>query len=66
MQLKKAGGIYLRVGNYHGGWERLFKPAIEVMKGFSSFLLVTDGDTSILDGLKGNVKPWRGLNHACL
>jgi len=59
VQLKKGGGIRiagLDIGNYHGGWERLFKPAIEVMKGFGSFLLVTDGDTSILDGIRGKVK----------
>jgi len=59
VQLKKAGGIRivgLDIGNYHGGWKRLFKPSIDVMKGFSSFLLVTDGDTSILEGLRGKVK----------
>ena len=51
VQLKKAGGIRvagLDIGNYHGGWERLFKPAIEVMKGFSSFLLVTEGIQAFL------------------
>ena len=58
-QLKKAGGIRvagLDIGNYHSGWERLFKPTIDVMKGFKNFLLVTDGDTSILDSIRGKVK----------
>ena len=59
MQLKKAGGIRvagLDIGNYHSGWERLFKPTIDVMKGFKNFLLVTDGDTSILDSIRGKIK----------
>ena len=59
VQLKKAGGIRvagLDIGNYHSGRERLFKPTIDVMKGFKNFLLVTDGDTSILDSIRGKVK----------
>jgi len=59
VQLKKGGGIRvagLDIGNYHGGWEKLFKPTIDVMKGFKNFLLVTDGDTSIFESLRGKVK----------
>jgi len=59
VQHKKGGGIRVAgvdIGNYHGGWKRLFEPAIEIVKGFKTFLLVTDGDTPIFDSLKGKVK----------
>ena len=59
MQYKKGGGVRvagLDIGNYNGSWDKLFRNSIEVFKGFSQFLLLTDGDTSILDGLKDKVK----------
>lgn len=60
IQYKKGGGVRvagLDIGNYNGSWDKLFKNSIEVLKSFRGrFLLVTDGDTSILDGLKGKVK----------
>jgi len=46
----------LDIGNYNRGWDKLFQNSIEVMKRFKRFLLITDGDTSILEGLKGKVK----------
>ena len=56
IQYKKGGGVWvagLDIGNYNGAWNRLFQNSIEVFKGFRRrFLLITDGDTSILDGLK--------------
>jgi hypothetical protein len=58
VQYKKGGGIRVagvHIGNYNGGWEKLFKKSLEGFKGFKRFLLITDGDTSILDGLKGKV-----------
>jgi hypothetical protein len=60
IQYKRGGGVRvagLDIGNYNGAWNRLFQNSIEVFKGFHRrFLLVTDGDTSILDGLKDKVK----------
>src|SRR5208283_4251056 len=60
IQYKKGGGVRvagLDIGNYNGSWNKLFKNSIEVLKSFRGrFLLVTDGDTTILDGLKGKVK----------
>ena len=60
VQYKKGGGIRvagLDIGNYNGSWENLFKNSIDVFRKFSCrFLLITDGDTSILDGLKGKIK----------
>lgn len=58
VQYKRGGGIRVagvHIGNYNGGWDKLFKNSMEVLKGFKSFLLITDGDTSILDGLKDKV-----------
>lgn len=58
-QYKHSGGIRvagLGLGTYHGGWKALFQPSLEAFKQFKQFLLVTDGDTSILDGLKGQVQ----------
>ena len=60
VQYKKGGGIRvagLDIGNYNGSWSKLFRNSLEKFKGFRrQFLLITDGDTSILDGLKGKVK----------
>ena len=38
-----------------GGWAKLFKNSLDAFKTFKNFLLLTDGDTSILDGLKNKV-----------
>ena len=45
----------LDIGNYNGAWDKLFRKSIEVFKRFSQFLLITDGDTSILDSVKDKV-----------
>ncbi len=46
----------LDIGNYNGSWDNLFQNSIEVFKKFSYFLLLTDGDTTILDSVKDKVK----------
>lgn len=54
VQLKKSGGVRiagLSIGQYDGGWEKLFKPLKKQFEKFKEFLLVTDGDCSILKGL---------------
>ena len=59
IQYKQGGGVRvagLDLGNYNGSWDKLFQNSIEVLKGFSQFLLLTDGDTAILDALKDKVK----------
>ena len=60
VQYKKGGGVRvagLDIGNYNGAWDKLFKNSIEVFKGFRRrFILITDGDTSIVDSLKDKVK----------
>lgn len=59
VQLKKGGGVRvagLSIGNYDSQWNKLFKPIIPTLKKFKHFLLVTDGDTSILKGLGNKVK----------
>lgn len=59
VQLKKNGGVRiagLSIGNYDSGWDKLFKPLLPDFKAFKQFLLVTDGDTSILKGLGNKVK----------
>lgn len=60
VQYKRCGGVRvagLDIGNYNGSWDKLFNRSIEVFKGFRCrFLLITDGDTSILDGLKDKIK----------
>ena len=59
VQYKKGGGVRvagLDIGNYNGSWDKLFVMCIKVLRKFSQFLLITDGDTSILDSLKGKVK----------
>jgi len=59
VQYKKGGGIRVAgidIGNYNGSWDKLFQKSLEVIKRFNRpFLLLTDGDTSIFDGLKGQV-----------
>lgn len=59
VQYKKGGGIRVAgidIGNYNGSWDKLFKKSIEVIKEFKRpFLLLTDGDTSIFESLKGKV-----------
>ncbi len=59
VQYMKGGTIRVAgidIGSYNGNWNRLFKQSLETLKEFKSFFLVTDGDTSILDGLKEKVK----------
>ena len=59
VQKKKGGGIRvaaLGIGNYDSGWEKLFKPLLSQFEWFHQFLLVTDGDTSILKGLGNKVR----------
>jgi hypothetical protein len=57
LQYKRGGGVRvagLDIGNYNGTWDKLFRKGIEVFKRFSQFLLITDGDTAILDSLNRN------------
>lgn len=59
VQKKKGGGIRiaaLGIGNYDSGWDKLFKPLLSQFACFNQFLLVTDGDTSILKGLGSKVR----------
>jgi len=59
VQLKKRGGVRvagLAIGAYEGEWEKLFEPLLETLRKFKQFLLVTDGDTSILKALGDKVK----------
>ena len=59
VQYKSGGGVRiagLDIGNYNSAWDKLFEKSVEVLKGFKKFLLITDGDSSILDGLKNKVK----------
>ena len=59
VQYKKGGGIRVAgidIGNYNGSWDKLFQKSLEVIKGFHRpFLLLTDGDTAILESLKEKV-----------
>ena len=55
IQKKVGGGVRvagLAIGKYDSGWDKLFAPLRETIKSFKSFLLVTDGDTSIFKGVK--------------
>jgi len=55
-QRKQNGGIRIAgmiIGKYKGGWGKLFKPIKKVLKTFGEIFLVTDGDVSILKGIKG-------------
>ena len=59
VQYKRGGGVRvagLDLGNYNGSWDNLFQNSIAVFKRFSQFLLLTDGDTAILDSVKDKVK----------
>ncbi|MBX8644946.1 MAG: hypothetical protein KIY12_09555 [Thermoplasmata archaeon] len=58
IQYRKGGGVRVAgvdIGSYNGSWRKLFRPSLKAFKTFKNFLLLTDGDTSILDGLKGKV-----------
>lgn len=59
VQHKKSGGVRiagLSIGNYDKGWDKLFKPLIPNLKKFKKFLLITDGDDSILKSIKDIVQ----------
>jgi transposase-like protein len=60
IQYKRGGGVRvagLDIGNYNGSWDNLFKKSLKALGSFTRpFSLITDGDTSILDALKGKVK----------
>ena len=59
VQYMKGGAIRVAgidIGSYNGNWNRLFEQSLKALQEFTSFFLVTDGDTSILDGLAGKVK----------
>ena len=56
VQEKVSGGVRiagLSIGKYEGEWDKLFKPLKMSLKAFENFLLVTDGDSNILKGIKG-------------
>lgn len=55
IQKKVGGGVRiagLAIGKYDAGWDELFAPLRETIMLFKRFLLVTDGDTSIFNGVK--------------
>jgi len=55
IQKKVGGGVRiagLAIGKYSSGWDKLFEPLRESIVSFKEFLLVTDGDTSTLNGIK--------------
>ena len=59
LQMKAAGGCRLAgvtIDKYNAGWNKLFKPLRHQFKAFEKFLLITDGDDSILKGIGKNVK----------
>lgn len=59
IQKRVKGGIRiagLSIGKYDGGWDKLFKPILPDFAFFEQFLLVTDGDSSIIKGLGDKVK----------
>jgi hypothetical protein len=59
VQLKRGGGVRVAgvaIGNYEGQWEKLFAPLLGTLRKLRQFLLVTDGDPSILKGLGDRVK----------
>lgn len=66
IQHKKDGKVRiagLGIDRYDRGWGKLFKPLLKASKCFKSILLVTDGDTSILKGIKTKLKI---LHQRCL
>jgi hypothetical protein len=55
-QRKQHGGIRIAgmaIGGYKKGWKGLFKPLKISLKRYKQIFLVTDGDTSPLEGLQG-------------
>lgn len=53
---RQAKGVRIAgvsIGKYESGWDKLFDPLKDALKTFENFLLITDGDTSILKPLKG-------------
>jgi len=59
VQHKKDRGVRiagLSIGKYDKGWDKLFKPLIPNLKKFKKFLLITDGDDSILKSIKDIVQ----------
>lgn len=59
VQLKKGGGCRVAgvsIDKYETGWDKLFSPLLKQFKSFKKFLLVTDGDTSIMKGLGDKVE----------
>lgn len=55
---KATGSLWrlagLDLGSFNGSWEKLMRPSLEAIRTFKSFLLTTDGDDSIRNGL-GNL-----------
>jgi hypothetical protein len=59
IQKRVNGGVRLAglaIGKYECDWDKLFKPILPDFVFFKQFLLVTDGDTSILKALGDKVK----------
>ena len=59
LQLKKGGGCRIAgasIGKYESGWNKLFEPILKQFSFFKNFLLVTDGDSSILKGLDTKIE----------
>lgn len=55
IQKKLSGGVQivnLTLGKYHSEWDKLFAPIIEDLKEMRNPILTTDGDVSILKGIK--------------
>jgi hypothetical protein len=55
-QRKRKGGIRIagmNIASYKKGWKKLFEPLKESLKKFKEIFLITDGDTSPLEGLSG-------------
>ena len=55
-QRKRTGGIRIAgmtISRYKKGWKKLFQPLKDRLQQLGTICLITDGDTSPLDGLKG-------------
>ncbi len=55
VQKRIGGGVRvagLAIGQYDCGWDKLFAPLRKTILSFKHFLLVTDGDVSIFNGIK--------------